>query len=42
MRFSNIYREETVETLRKEKFDLVVIGGGITGAGIALDATYAA
>lgn len=39
MRFSNIYREETVETLKKEKFDVVVIGGGITGAGIALDAT---
>ncbi|UYY98516.1 glycerol-3-phosphate dehydrogenase/oxidase [Peribacillus frigoritolerans] len=39
MRFSNIYREETVETLKKVKFDVVVIGGGITGAGIALDAT---
>ncbi|MDP9738725.1 UNVERIFIED_ORG: glycerol-3-phosphate dehydrogenase [Bacillus sp. B2I3] len=39
MRFSNIYREETVETLKKEKFDVVVIGGGITGAGTALDAT---
>ncbi|MFJ7994165.1 glycerol-3-phosphate dehydrogenase/oxidase [Peribacillus frigoritolerans] len=39
MRFSNIYREGTVETLKKEKFDVVVIGGGITGAGIALDAT---
>ncbi|MED4688822.1 glycerol-3-phosphate dehydrogenase/oxidase [Peribacillus frigoritolerans] len=39
MKFSNIYREETVETLKKEKFDVVVIGGGITGAGIALDAT---
>ncbi|MCU6604015.1 glycerol-3-phosphate dehydrogenase/oxidase [Peribacillus frigoritolerans] len=39
MRFSNIYREETVGTLKKEKFDVVVIGGGITGAGIALDAT---
>ncbi|MDM5312063.1 glycerol-3-phosphate dehydrogenase/oxidase [Peribacillus frigoritolerans] len=39
MRFSNIFREETVETLKKEKFDVVVIGGGITGAGIALDAT---
>ncbi|MFA1713946.1 glycerol-3-phosphate dehydrogenase/oxidase [Peribacillus frigoritolerans] len=38
MRFSNIYREETVETLKKEKYDVVVIGGGITGAGIALDA----
>ncbi|MDP1417139.1 FAD-dependent oxidoreductase [Peribacillus simplex] len=39
MRFSNIYREETVELLKKEKYDVVVIGGGITGAGIALDAT---
>ncbi|MFS0766201.1 glycerol-3-phosphate dehydrogenase/oxidase [Peribacillus phoenicis] len=39
MRFSNIYRKETVETLKKEKYDVVVIGGGITGAGIALDAT---
>ena len=39
MRFSNRYRKETIEKLKKEKFDLVVIGGGITGAGIALDAT---
>ncbi|MFF2854339.1 glycerol-3-phosphate dehydrogenase/oxidase [Peribacillus sp. NPDC058002] len=39
MRFSNIYREETIELLKKEKYDVVVIGGGITGAGIALDAT---
>jgi glycerol-3-phosphate dehydrogenase len=38
MKFSNIYREEMVETLKKEKYDVVVIGGGITGAGIALDA----
>jgi glycerol-3-phosphate dehydrogenase len=38
MRFSNIYREETIELLKKEKYDVVVIGGGITGAGIALDA----
>ncbi|MET3322240.1 UNVERIFIED_ORG: glycerol-3-phosphate dehydrogenase [Peribacillus simplex] len=39
MRFSNIYREETIELLKKEKFDVLVIGGGITGAGISLDAT---
>ncbi|MFF2500641.1 glycerol-3-phosphate dehydrogenase/oxidase [Peribacillus sp. NPDC058075] len=39
MRFSNIHREETIELLKKEKYDVVVIGGGITGAGIALDAT---
>ncbi|MEJ9228329.1 glycerol-3-phosphate dehydrogenase/oxidase [Peribacillus butanolivorans] len=39
MRFSNIYREETIEFLKKEKFDVLVIGGGITGAGISLDAT---
>ena len=38
MRFSNIHREETIELLKKEKYDVVVIGGGITGAGIALDA----
>ncbi|MFP3380723.1 FAD-dependent oxidoreductase, partial [Bacillus sp. SIMBA_069] len=28
-----------MELLKKEKYDVVVIGGGITGAGIALDAT---
>lgn len=39
MRFSNKYRKETIDKLKKEKFDLVVIGGGITGAGIAVDAT---
>ncbi|MGE7767804.1 glycerol-3-phosphate dehydrogenase/oxidase [Peribacillus sp. NPDC096540] len=39
MRFSNIYREETIELLKKEKYDVLVIGGGITGAGISLDAT---
>ncbi|MGH2461107.1 MAG: glycerol-3-phosphate dehydrogenase/oxidase [Chloroflexota bacterium] len=31
-------REEQVHRLRARQFDLVVIGGGITGAGIALDA----
>lgn len=39
MRFSNKYRQETIDKLKNEKFDLVVIGGGITGAGIAMDAT---
>ncbi|MGB3546538.1 MAG: glycerol-3-phosphate dehydrogenase/oxidase [Saprospiraceae bacterium] len=30
-------REQTLTRLKTENFDLVVIGGGITGAGIALD-----
>ncbi|MEX0313206.1 MAG: glycerol-3-phosphate dehydrogenase/oxidase [Allomuricauda sp.] len=37
-RFSNLDRKETIKRLSKEAFDLVVIGGGITGGGIALDA----
>ncbi|KKB38891.1 glycerol-3-phosphate dehydrogenase/oxidase [Bacillus thermotolerans] len=39
MTFSSLKRKETLNKLRTEAFDLVVIGGGITGAGIALDAT---
>jgi glycerol-3-phosphate dehydrogenase len=31
-------REEALEAVTGERFDLVVIGGGITGAGVALDA----
>jgi glycerol-3-phosphate dehydrogenase len=31
-------RQDALETLASEHFDLVVIGGGITGAGVALDA----
>jgi glycerol-3-phosphate dehydrogenase len=31
-------RENAIESLAGEHFDLVVIGGGITGAGVALDA----
>ena len=31
-------RERALETLVGERFDVVVIGGGITGAGVALDA----
>ena len=33
-----ISRERAIESLTAEVFDLVVIGGGITGAGVALDA----
>lgn len=37
-RFSILDREEQLAKASSQKFDLVVIGGGITGAGIALDA----
>ncbi len=37
-KFSNLDRKKTIETLSKTEYDLVVIGGGITGGGIALDA----
>jgi len=30
-------REEDLSSLKREEFDLLVIGGGVTGAGIALD-----
>ncbi|HHG86319.1 MAG TPA: FAD-dependent oxidoreductase, partial [Bacteroidetes bacterium] len=33
-------RSETRASLQTESFDLLVIGGGITGAGIALDAAH--
>ncbi len=33
-----ITRDRAIEGLRSERFDLIVIGGGITGAGVALDA----
>ena len=33
-----INRTEIIEKAKKEKYDLAIIGGGITGAGIALDA----
>ncbi len=35
---SAVNRPEIISKLQKEDFDLVIIGGGITGAGIALDA----
>src|SRR5437660_1409672 len=31
-------RGRAIETLESERFDVAVIGGGITGAGVALDA----
>lgn len=37
--FSNTDRKNSLQTLAKGTYDLVVIGGGITGAGIALDAS---
>ncbi len=38
VRFSNLDRSKIIQKLTKTKFDLVIIGGGITGGGIALDA----
>ncbi|WP_430968218.1 glycerol-3-phosphate dehydrogenase/oxidase [Spongiimicrobium sp. 2-473A-2-J] len=38
IKFSNLDRSKTVKKLASEVFDLVVIGGGITGGGITLDA----
>ncbi|AOW21074.1 glycerol-3-phosphate dehydrogenase/oxidase [Urechidicola croceus] len=32
-------RQESIKKLTSEEFDLLIIGGGITGAGIALDAS---
>ena len=37
-KFSNLNREELTNNLSNTEFDLLIIGGGITGAGIALDA----
>jgi glycerol-3-phosphate dehydrogenase len=36
--FSILNRAEQIKTVSAQKFDLVIIGGGVTGAGIALDA----
>ncbi|GAA4275614.1 glycerol kinase GlpK [Aquimarina mytili] len=38
IRFSVLDRKEQLRRVQNEKHDLVVIGGGVTGAGIALDA----
>lgn len=39
MNFSNKNRANVIEQLKSTHFDVLVIGGGITGAGIALDAS---
>jgi len=36
--FSALHRPDIAHHLRSEQFDLLVIGGGVTGVGIALDA----
>ncbi|QOS99346.1 glycerol-3-phosphate dehydrogenase/oxidase [Brevibacterium sp. JNUCC-42] len=36
--FSSLYREQILCDMEMQEYDLLVIGGGITGAGIALDA----
>lgn len=33
------YRKQTIEKMETEEFDVLVVGGGITGAGVARDAT---
>ena len=38
IRFSNLERTNIIQEISKESYDLVVIGGGITGGGILLDA----
>ena len=37
--FSNIGRKEKLQKIASDTYDLIVVGGGITGAGIALDAS---
>ncbi|WP_409290288.1 glycerol-3-phosphate dehydrogenase/oxidase [Peribacillus sp. SCS-37] len=39
MEFSNLNRNAVMEELKSREYDVLVIGGGITGAGIALDAS---
>ena len=37
--FINFKREQIKKELKNDAYDVVIIGGGITGAGIALDAS---
>ncbi len=39
IRFSILDRDTQLQRAKKERFDLIIIGGGVTGAGIALDAS---
>ncbi|MBG9985703.1 type 1 glycerol-3-phosphate oxidase [Facklamia sp. DSM 111018] len=38
MKFTYLNRQSTIKSLKTEQFDLVIIGGGITGAGLAMQA----
>lgn len=38
--FSQITRQQQLQQLKDTSWDLIVIGGGITGAGVALEAAY--
>ncbi len=38
IRFSILDRKTQLQKMQSEEFDLIIIGGGVTGAGIALDA----
>ena len=39
MSLSTFKRDSVKNKMKNEEYDLVVVGGGITGAGIALDAS---
>lgn len=41
MSFSKATRKESIQVLKKEEMDLLIIGGGITGAGVAIQAAAA-
>ena len=38
LRFSVLDRQQQLDTIQSTTFDLIIIGGGVTGAGIVLDA----
>ncbi|MDO7569585.1 MAG: FAD-dependent oxidoreductase, partial [Flavobacteriaceae bacterium] len=38
-RFSILDREDQLHKAKTTPFDLIIIGGGVTGAGVALDAS---
>lgn len=38
-RLSTLQRDSVKEKMQQEEYDLVIVGGGITGAGVALDAS---
>ena len=39
MSLSTLKRDHIKKNLRDTEYDVVIVGGGITGAGIALDAS---